>query len=64
MRKAYQGDPRTHVVNDSPHPQDPFELGLLKVNSDLRSSKLGVSQVHKQQVSKPSSHAQHTDTDA
>ena len=33
----------SHVVNDSPQPQDPFELGLLKVNSDLQNSGLEVS---------------------
>ena len=26
-----------HVVKDSPQPQDPLELGLLKVNSDLQA---------------------------
>ena len=27
----------SHVVKDSPQPQDPLELGLLKVNSDLQT---------------------------
>ena len=33
----------THVVKDSPHPQEPFEFGLLKVNSDLHKRKKGRS---------------------